>query len=72
MKKNDEVLKYLPELIKRKTINTGKIEKLLMSFFFLGWILSFNLMEENKMVGDYSLKVFISVKGFGILIYFFH
>ena len=52
---NDEILKYLPELIKRKAINMAKIEKLFifLSFFisFL-WILSFDMMEKNKVVGD--------------------
>ena len=63
--------KKLPELIKRKTINTAKIENLLVISFFIFLMDSFfNLIKENKMMGEYSLKVFISVKGFGISIYF--
>ena len=43
-KKKDEILKYLPKLIKRKTINMAKIEKLLMTSFFLSFFDGFFLL----------------------------
>ena len=42
----------------------------MISFFIFLMDSFFNLIKENKMMGEYSLKVFISVKGFGISIYF--